>query len=238
MAEIKVVTQKIENKNHDLLGEVRSDADINMNNLNFQINVFDLEKAKSNKGDLKGIIKDFYYNYFKPSLKGTEWDFLVLDPLSMTGVDNKTIKIGENFENTEGVKALSAIDGDITKEIKIKGEVDVNKVGSYNLEYSISDTVGNSMTVIRTITVRTNTPPVIKGIEPLTIKVGDVFNPNKGVTAEDKEDGDLTKQIKITGTVNTELAGVYNVTYEVIDKDDNLVSNTRVITVESEEENK
>ena len=41
MAELKVITQKLENKNHNLIGEVRGDVDVNMEALNFQINIFD-----------------------------------------------------------------------------------------------------------------------------------------------------------------------------------------------------
>ena len=234
MAELKVITQKIENKKHELIGEVRGDIDVNMNNLNFQVNIFDKDKGSDEKGELKTSISDFFYNYFKPALKGTSWDFLVLDPLSMVGVDNITIKIGDNFDKTEGIIAISAIDGDISKNISIKGDVDINKIGEYNLEYSVSDSIGNSITVIRTVTVRTNIPPVINGINPVTIKIGQTINLLEGVSAEDTEDGNLTDKIKIAGTVNNQLEGVYNVIYEVTDSDGNLVSNTRVITVEKD----
>ena len=232
MAELKVITQKLENKNHDLIGEVRGDVDVNMEALNFQINIFDKNKALSDKNKLRNTINDFYYNYFKTALKGTEWEFLVLEPISITGVSNTVIKIGDKFDKKEGVLAISAIDGDITKDIKITGEVDSNRVDNYNLTYEIKDSAGNSMTVIRTVTVRTNNPPIIKGIEPMTIQVGENFNPRLGVTAEDTEDGNLTDEIKITGIVNNQIPNVYNVTYEVTDKDGNLVSNIRAITVE------
>lgn len=235
MVELKVITQKIENKKHELIGEVRGDIDVNMNNLNFQVNIFDKDKGSDEKGELKTSISDFFYNYFKPALKGTEWEFLALEPLSMSGVDNKTIKIGDTFDEMSGVLAKSSIDGDITKNIIVSGKVDTNKVGKYTLEYTIKDSIGNSMTVIRTINVRTNTPPAIKGIDNLTIKVGDAFNATDGVTAEDIEDGDITDKIKIAGTVNALIAGTYNVIYEVTDNDGNMVSNTRVITVQEEQ---
>ena len=48
--------------------------------------------------------------------------------------------------------------------------------------------------------------------------VGDTFDPLKDVTATDKEDGDLTKEIEILkNEVNTSKAGVYEVTYKVTD---------------------
>ena len=67
--------------------------------------------------------------------------------------------------------------------------------------------------------VALNEVPVINA-EDKTLTVGDKFNPMDGVTATDKEDGDLTDQIEIVkNTVDTSKAGLYSVTYEVTDKD-------------------
>ena len=67
--------------------------------------------------------------------------------------------------------------------------------------------------------VALNEVPVINA-EDKTLTVGDKFNPMDGVTATDKEDGDLTDQIEIAkNTVDTSKAGLYSVTYEVTDKD-------------------
>ncbi len=67
--------------------------------------------------------------------------------------------------------------------------------------------------------VALNEVPVINA-EDKTLTVGDKFNPMDGVTATDKEDGDLTDQIEIAkNTVDTSKAGLYSVTYKVTDKD-------------------
>ena len=67
--------------------------------------------------------------------------------------------------------------------------------------------------------VALNEVPVINA-EDKTLTVGDKFDPMDGVTATDKEDGDLTDQIEIAkNTVDTSKAGLYSVTYEVTDKD-------------------
>ncbi len=67
--------------------------------------------------------------------------------------------------------------------------------------------------------VALNEVPVINA-EDKTLTVGDKFDPMDGVTATDKEDGDLTDQIEIVkNTVDTSKAGLYSVTYEVTDKD-------------------
>lgn len=52
------------------------------------------------------------------------------------------------------------------------------------------------------------------------IAVGDTFDARKDVTAEDKENGNLTDQIEvILNTVDTSKAGVYEVTYKVTGED-------------------
>lgn len=67
--------------------------------------------------------------------------------------------------------------------------------------------------------VALNEVPVINA-EDKTLTVGDKFDPMDGVTATDKEDGDLTDQIEIAkNTVDTSKAGLYSVTYKVTDKD-------------------
>ena len=61
--------------------------------------------------------------------------------------------------------------------------------------------------------------------------VGDKFNPLAGVSAYDKEDGDLTESITVSGTVDTLKPGKYTLNYTVSDKDGNTSTFTRIITV-------
>lgn len=54
-----------------------------------------------------------------------------------------------------------------------------------------------------------NEAPILTGVQPkVTLTAGDTFDPLKGVTATDKEDGDLTASIVVVGTVDTTKAGV------------------------------
>ncbi len=62
-----------------------------------------------------------------------------------------------------------------------------------------------------------NTAPVISGVTDKQINIGDTFNPLAGVTASDKEDGDLTSKIIVNGLVDTSKAGIYNIIYTVSD---------------------
>lgn len=77
-----------------------------------------------------------------------------------------------------------------------------------------------------------NEKPLISGARNRTIYIGEAFDPLNGVTATDKEDGDITKDILVTGTVDTNTSGIYPITYRVTDSFGNIASVTVNITVE------
>lgn len=63
-----------------------------------------------------------------------------------------------------------------------------------------------------------------------TITKGDTYT-DAGATATDETDGDLTKKIKATSSVNKDIAGFYTVVYTVSDDAGNTASETRNVTV-------
>lgn len=73
--------------------------------------------------------------------------------LSLQGKD--TILIALNSEYTEpGATATDDTDGDISQNVAIDTDLDVNKVGYYNIAYTVSDEAGNiSETLYRTVSV-------------------------------------------------------------------------------------
>lgn len=142
----------------------------------------------------------------------------------ISGAVSKTIKIGDFFDAKAGVSATDAEDGNITSRITVSGAVNTAKVGVYTLTYSVKDNDGNITTVVRAITVRTNTKPVISGAVNKTIPLGSKYYPLTGVIATDKEDGNLTAKIVVVNKVNTSKVGVYDVVYSVTDKDLNKVT--------------
>ena len=97
---------------------------------------------------------------------------------------------------------------------------------TFNVTYTPADTDNYNTIESINVTLKVhmkwvalNEVPVINA-EDKTLTVGDKFDPMDGVTATDKEDGELTDQIEIVkNTVDTSKAGLYSVTYEVTDKD-------------------
>ena len=160
--------------------------------------------------------------------------------------NDRVIKVGTTFNPMDGVTATDKEDGNLTKKIKVTGEVDTSKAGTYKLVYSVEDSQGAKSSVSVTITVEKNiveSPsinevPVISGAKDITIKVGDIFDVMSGVTATDKEDGDITKKIKVTGEVDTSKAGTYKLVYSVEDSKGAKTSTTVTITVLEDESQK
>lgn len=105
----------------------------------------------------------------------------------------------------------------------------------YNLIYTVQDSSGNKAEEIRKVYIIDDVAPVIKlnGYEGEQIVLGSKYE-EKGATAKDEKDGDLTSQIKITGSVDTSKIGTYEITYKVSDKSGNEAIKIRKVRVNKE----
>ena len=68
----------------------------------------------------------------------------------------------------------------------------------------------------------------------MTLNVGEVYT-EKGATAKDDKDGDITSSIQISGNVNTSKAGTYTVKYTVKNSLGKQSTKTRTIIVKDKE---
>ncbi|MDM5191273.1 DUF5011 domain-containing protein [Bacillus hominis] len=152
-----------------------------------------------------------------------------------------TINVGDKFDPMAGVKAIDNEDGDITSKVTVDGNVDTSKPGTYELTYTVLDSNGNKVTAKQTVTVKQkvetkNEAPVLTVPFTTTIHVGEEFDPMAGVSATDKEDGNLTNKIKYKGNVDTSKPGKYIVEYWIVDsKGVNATATQSVIVKENEE---
>lgn len=73
---------------------------------------------------------------------------------TLSGIDNVELIVGEPFDRMAGVKATDKLDGDITSKIKVTGNLDMQKPGSYVLTYAVTNSKGKTASQQRTVTVK------------------------------------------------------------------------------------
>lgn len=71
----------------------------------------------------------------------------------------------------------------------------------------------------------------IDGATPITVTVGDAFDPLEGVTATGKDGSDVSDTLTVTGALNLNTVGNYTLTYTATDIDDQPITTTRLVTV-------
>ena len=97
------------------------------------------------------------------------------------------------------------------------GNVTALKVGSAIITAKSGNKQATCTVTVTYKQVEMNVVPVISA-EDVVIRVGDDFDPMLKVSAEDKEDGNITSSIEIIeNTVDTAAAGIYKVVYKVTD---------------------
>ena len=155
------------------------------------------------------------------------------------GADNIEIGVGQvdTFDKMDGISYTDDIDK-TGLTINVSGNIGKPKPGTnekYTLTYSVTDSDSNTTTVDRIVTV-TNQLPQISKLENIVIKKGQSIDLLQGVIATDKEDGDITKNIEVIGTVDTNKEGTYNIEYKVEDSDKNIIKLSRIVVVEKIDE--
>ncbi|HDR4454450.1 M4 family metallopeptidase [Bacillus thuringiensis] len=153
------------------------------------------------------------------------------------------LHVGDSSVPMAEVLAIDKEDGDLTSKIKVDGEVDTSKAGTYVLTYTVTDSKGHEVTAKQTVTVKVreeikNEKPILKVPATTSITEGDQFDPLIGVSATDKEDGDLTSKVAYKGTIDTTKAGIYEIIYSVRDSVGNEVNTIQKVLVKDKETSK
>lgn len=131
---------------------------------------------------------------------------LIKDEVSCyTSVNLKDLVIATDYDGT-----------DLSSSVVASGGVNMNLEGTYEVTYSVTNSLGRTTTLKASITVIPNAKPVINAIDK-TIEINSKFDPLVGVTATDLEDGDITDIEVIDNNVISSKPGTYQVTYKVVD---------------------
>ena len=157
----------------------------------------------------------------------------------LNGEKTITIYTGSNFKEP-GFVAESSINGDISSYVKIDGEVNTKKPNTYKITYTL-DYKGVTPTRTRKVIVKDKNDTTVSkendelvltlnGSQNISILKGSEYK-EKGAKAVDNKGKDISKKIKITGNVNTNIAGTYKVTYSIINSKNSSLELTRLVTV-------
>ncbi len=76
-----------------------------------------------------------------------------------------------------------------------------------------------------------NDAPSLSGLDFAVVIKDGTFDPLAGVTANDKEDGDITENVQVEGEVNTKVEGTYPIKYTVTDSGKKSTTKTRDVMV-------
>jgi len=166
------------------------------------------------------------------------------EPTISGAVLNPVIELHEAYDPLSGVTASDPEDGDLTDSIVVAGFVadDVNYAGTYTITLTVADSGGLTATVTINLTVNSEgevviLPPVLNGvIAQQTFYIGSgTFDPLAGVTAVDPVDGNITDDIRVSGTYLLDTPGTYVITLRITNAGGVRASATITLTVVASE---
>ncbi|MCL1982008.1 MAG: DUF5011 domain-containing protein [Clostridiales bacterium] len=162
--------------------------------------------------------------------------------LTLKGSSEMEIRQGEAFIEP-GYTAIDNVDGDITSKVDVTGLVNSNVPSRYILEYSVSDTAGNTSTATRSVNVAVVAeepkyllPPTITLSGSMDVQIftsEDYTEP--GYSAVDCLGASLTGAVRVTDNIDHYTEGLYTVDYVVEDAGGNTARATRTVIVADRE---
>lgn len=139
------------------------------------------------------------------------------------------LNVNGNLDDLE-VRAYDKYDEDIDN-VEIEGNVDIHKLGEYEVKYKACDSSLNCSTKIRKVIVKDAEAPVIKiNKGDLSLTLGEEKYEEYGATAEDNYDNNLG-EIKIEGKVDSNKEGTYEIKYSICDSSENCSEAIRKVVV-------
>lgn len=149
----------------------------------------------------------------------------------------KQIALKEKFDFLSDVEAIDDVDGKVQATVDTSN-LDNEKVGTYEIIYTVSDKAGNIATVKREVKVVDTIAPlfdnapqgVLPAQEHLQYAEYDVST-FEYLSVRDNYDKELTVTVKSLGEYDPNVAGVYTITYSCKDSSGNEAVATSQLTV-------
>lgn len=147
--------------------------------------------------------------------------------ISLNGNQTLQVSVFDDFQDP-GVNAqdgCGALQG-----VQVRGRVNTDILGSYDLQYTAIDQNGNQRSVSRTVNVVDNEDPevIIRGADTVTVPVfGSYQDPGVGVSDNYYDSVDVT----VNGQVIVQEVGNYELEYVVTDQAGNTTRKSRIVQV-------
>lgn len=151
--------------------------------------------------------------------------------IDLLGEENITIYEGSNYVEP-GYKVYNSKGNDLTSEISIKSNLNINRPGEYEIVYSFGDiTKTRYITVIRKKQEYSYIylTPVDNNVD-IYLNVGNKYI-EPGYKVFNTEGKDLNNRVNITGNVNTSKKGTYKLVYSLTDDNNVTITAERTIFV-------
>ncbi len=190
------------------------------------------DRVKVNKYEEKKDNK-YFLNY---NIKYGKYSKVITRKIKFVDNESPIIKLVDNNSNIcpnhdyveEGYSASDNVDGDITNKV-------IRTVKDNKVYYSVEDSSGNKKTVIRNINYFDNEKPLINLVGGDTVYVyKNQEYKDRGYSAYDNCDGDITNKVNVDNNVDTTKDGEYNINYSVVDTFGNKNTVSRKVVVYSD----
>lgn len=138
------------------------------------------------------------------------------------------------------LSAYDDVDGDLTDNIIVLEDnysANIGVLGSYTINFSVSDNSGNVTNTTITVEVIDILPPVFSNIENITAVYPNVYSQEDIIamlSASDNYDGDVSSNITVTSddySANASIIGTYQMEFKVSDSSGNETTYIQNITV-------
>lgn len=134
----------------------------------------EIDSTDVNDGKVGSYKVTYTVNYLKKTATA-ERTVNVVDKeppvITLTDGDHISIRPGEEFRDP-GATAIDDSDGDVSEQIETKGFVDRYNKGDYEVDYTVSDSYGNTAKATRTVRVEGEPVKEVKGVIYLTFDDG------------------------------------------------------------------
>ncbi len=141
---------------------------------------------------------------------------------------DNVLNVGDKYENNFKATFKGK---DVTKDVEVSNNIFSEKIGKYQITFTYKND-NKKYEVVKNIEIKDIKKPEItlsKGNE-ITVLIDSKYK-EPGYKAIDNYDGDITKNVKVSGKVDTSKEGTYKIKYAVTDSSKNKTTVTRKVIV-------